>query len=488
MTSSIVSTLAYLLAVPSLARLTLPRHVRSAWVAFFILLLRRLVERLLSQQLQERITRYLQLPSAPTTTTSGAINTSEEQPSSAKAKPELVPDLTPKPVSVSMAEMTEILLPSQADTHGVAYSGMLMSLIDIVAGIAAKSHTSRPCVTASVDAVHFLKPILVGDVIVLKSSVNRVWRSSMEVGVIVEAENMSTGERRYCCHAYLTFVALHEGKACHVPPVLPETGAEKIRFDEAEQRRADRLEMKQKQTTTRQLVSSSPVTPMHNAAFREASGNTAVVDPSAAGRLSSASYTQNVHLIMPQHANSLGVTFGGHIIELMEATAVVAASRHAHGLAATGKTRTGMVFRTVSLDSLNFLNPTRIGDMVNIRAYVSRSWKTSMEVYVTVHSRSPHGSAWKSDETSSTDEDKKREGTGGWSFTNDGYMTLIVVDASDTKNATATSENVGSLTLPEVITMTEVERWRYECAAERRQRRLEGRRRVVQHRRASSQG
>jgi acyl-CoA thioesterase 11 len=75
-----------------------------------------------------------------------------------------------------------------------------MSWIDICAGIAAKTHTEQPCVTASVDAIHFLNPIFVGDVVIVKAAVNKAWRTSMEIGVRVEAEHLHTGEKRYCCH------------------------------------------------------------------------------------------------------------------------------------------------------------------------------------------------------------------------------------------------------------------------------------------------
>jgi acyl-CoA hydrolase len=109
-----------------------------------------------------------------------------------------------------------------------------MEWIDVCAGIAAKTHADMPCVTASVDAVHFLQPIYVGEAVILKASVNRAWRSSMEIGVRVVAENLNTGERRYCCHAYLTFVAVRDGKPVPVPDLVAETPLEKAWYEAAE--------------------------------------------------------------------------------------------------------------------------------------------------------------------------------------------------------------------------------------------------------------
>jgi len=111
--------------------------------------------------------------------------------------------------------------------------------------MAGMRHARRPIVTASVDSFHFLHPVHIGELIVLHSSVNRVFRTSMEVGVKVVTEILMTGRLVHTCSAYLTFVALDsEGKATPVPAVIPETEDEIRRFQEAGERREYRLAMR----------------------------------------------------------------------------------------------------------------------------------------------------------------------------------------------------------------------------------------------------
>jgi acyl-CoA hydrolase len=123
----------------------------------------------------------------------------------------------------------------------------VMHLVDLAGAIAAIRHSRRPVVTVSVDHMTFLHPVRIGDLILLKSSVNRVFRTSMEVGVKVWVENMRTGLRRHTSSAYLTFVALDEkGSPTAVPPVIPETDEEKERYEDAALRRSYRLQLKER--------------------------------------------------------------------------------------------------------------------------------------------------------------------------------------------------------------------------------------------------
>ncbi len=150
-----------------------------------------------------------------------------------------------KTVSESISEYSELALPNDANGLGNVLGGKVMHLVDVAAAMAAMRHARRPVVTASVDSLHFLHPVRIGYLIMLRSSVNRVFRTSMEVGVQVETENLMTGERLHTCSAYLTFVALDEtGRAAAVAPVIPETEAEKRRYREAGERREYRLAMK----------------------------------------------------------------------------------------------------------------------------------------------------------------------------------------------------------------------------------------------------
>jgi acyl-CoA hydrolase len=150
-----------------------------------------------------------------------------------------------KPVRESVSEYSELALPNDANGLGNVLGGKVMHLVDLAAAMAAIRHARRPCVTAAVDSMQFLHPVKIGQLIVLRSSVNRVFRSSMEVGVYVETETLLTGKKLHTCSAYLTFVALDEsGKATAVPPVIPETEEEKRRYREAGERREYRLAMR----------------------------------------------------------------------------------------------------------------------------------------------------------------------------------------------------------------------------------------------------
>jgi len=122
-----------------------------------------------------------------------------------------------------------------------------MHLVDLAAALAALRHARRPVVTASVDHMNFLHPVKIGQLMMLRSSVNRVFRSSMEIGVKVWVEDLQTGAVRHTSSAYLTFVALDtSGQTVPIPPVIPETEDEKRRYEEAARRRDYRLEMRRK--------------------------------------------------------------------------------------------------------------------------------------------------------------------------------------------------------------------------------------------------
>jgi acyl-CoA hydrolase len=150
-------------------------------------------------------------------------------------------------VRESVSEYFELALPTDANMLGNVLGGKVMHLVDLAAALAAVRHARCAVVTASVDQMSFLHPVHIGQLIMLQSSVNRVFRTSMEIGVRVQVENLLTGQRKHTSSAYLTFVALDEhGKRTPIPPVIPETDDEKRRFAEAEERRAYRLAMRDK--------------------------------------------------------------------------------------------------------------------------------------------------------------------------------------------------------------------------------------------------
>ena len=149
--------------------------------------------------------------------------------------------LTPRPVSESESEMTQLVLPNDANPLGGLLGGTLMHWIDLCGAIAAHRHSRSYLVTASIDHLDFLEPVQVGEVVILRSAVNRAFRTSMEVGVTVEAENIIAGRRRRIASAILAFVAIdREGARLPVPPVLPETEDQKRRYEEAGLRREAR--------------------------------------------------------------------------------------------------------------------------------------------------------------------------------------------------------------------------------------------------------
>lgn len=151
-------------------------------------------------------------------------------------------NLNPKPPQLSHSTMTELMMPNMANSLGNVFGGVILSLVDRVAAVAAIRHARGPCVTVSVDRVDFREPIHVGELVTARASVNHVGRTSMYVGVRVEAENIMSGTVRHTNSCYLTFVAIDEqGMPVPVPPLFPQTAEEKRRFAVAERRRALRL-------------------------------------------------------------------------------------------------------------------------------------------------------------------------------------------------------------------------------------------------------
>lgn len=139
--------------------------------------------------------------------------------------------------------MTELVLPNDTNQLGNLLGGRLMHMMDIAMAIAAARHSGLVCVTASVDGIDFLHPIRLGQVVILKASVNRVFRTSMEVGVKVFCEDLKSGKRTHTNSAYMTFVGLNaEGKPTSSTQVIPETEDEKRRFEDALRRRKFRLD------------------------------------------------------------------------------------------------------------------------------------------------------------------------------------------------------------------------------------------------------
>jgi acyl-CoA hydrolase len=154
--------------------------------------------------------------------------------------------LKPKPVSASRSEMAEVVLPAQTNPLGKLLGGQVMHLVDMAAAMAASRHSNSYVVTASVDYIDFRNAVNLGELVILRSQVNRVFNTSMEVGVEVFSEQILTGQRKHTTTAYVTFVAIDEytKQPKTVRPLLLKTAEEKQRFREAAERRKTRLRLR----------------------------------------------------------------------------------------------------------------------------------------------------------------------------------------------------------------------------------------------------
>jgi acyl-CoA hydrolase len=162
-------------------------------------------------------------------------------------------NLTPRSVRDSQSEMTEIVLPNDANPLVALLGGRLMHWIDLAGAMAAHRHSRSYVVTASVDHIDFLVPVKVGDLVILRSSVNRVFHTSMEVGVKVWVENYIADTAQHVASAYLTFVAIDgKGNRLKVAPVVPDTDEQRRRYDDAGRRReVRRAELERRRKTKR---------------------------------------------------------------------------------------------------------------------------------------------------------------------------------------------------------------------------------------------
>ena len=157
-----------------------------------------------------------------------------------------------KTVCESQHETSELMMPEHANNMGHVFGGAVLSIMDKCAAIAAFRHCRNGVVTASIDRVDFREPIHLGDLVIMKASVNYAGRSSMEVGVRVEAEDLMTGRRRHTNSCYLTFVAVdRNGRPIEVPQLVPETEDELRRYGAAQQRRRRRLEERESEEKTK---------------------------------------------------------------------------------------------------------------------------------------------------------------------------------------------------------------------------------------------
>lgn len=148
-----------------------------------------------------------------------------------------------RPVSASRYESSALMMPQDENVRGHVFGGALLAMLDKTAAVCAMRHAQKPCVTASIDRMDFRKPVMIGELVIMKASVNYVGSTSIEIGVRVEAENILTGKREHTNSAYTTFVAIDaEGRPDSVPPLILETDEDRRRNAGALERRRRRLE------------------------------------------------------------------------------------------------------------------------------------------------------------------------------------------------------------------------------------------------------
>lgn len=161
-------------------------------------------------------------------------------------------DPTNKTVANSRVRMNELVMPNDTNPLGNLMGGKLLMWMDICSAISAQRHCNRLVVTVSVDTVEFKSAIRLGEVVVIEGEVTRAFNTSMEIAMQAWAENMRTGERRLCTTSFYTFVAVDaDGKPVPVPPIHPETAFEKVRFEQAAERRKLRLQFSAHNESTR---------------------------------------------------------------------------------------------------------------------------------------------------------------------------------------------------------------------------------------------
>ena len=155
----------------------------------------------------------------------------------------MTPALESRTVRETQHETSQLMLPQHSNNLGLVFGGVILAMMDTASAVCAIRHARSTCVTASVDRVDFREPIHLGDLVIMKCSVNYVGRTSMEVGVRVEAEDLQTGNRRHTNSCYLTFVAIdRNGRPIEVPRLTPETEDEVRRYEAAKARRKRRLD------------------------------------------------------------------------------------------------------------------------------------------------------------------------------------------------------------------------------------------------------
>ncbi|XP_019122305.1 acyl-coenzyme A thioesterase 11 [Larimichthys crocea] len=260
-------------------------------------------------------------------------------------------------VNPTEVKMSQIVMPCHSNHRQELSVGQLLKWIDSTACLSAERHAVCPCVTASMDDIHFEHTIRVGQVVNIKAKVNRAFNTSMEVGIQVSCEDLFSDRQWRVCHAYATFVTQRTstGQKVVLKPIVPHTQREQVEYSVAAERRRVRM---LHDDIIKDLLSNGSI---------QQADNSAVENAVAAERTK----VESVELVLPPHANHQVNTFGGQIMAWMVNVAMIAASRlcQAHPTLR-------------AIDMFTFRGPSQIGDRLLLRAIVNNAFKNSIEVGV----------------------------------------------------------------------------------------------------------
>ncbi|KAL3987834.1 ficolin [Sarotherodon galilaeus] len=254
-------------------------------------------------------------------------------------------------------KMSQIVMPCHNNHRQELSVGQLLKWIDSTACLSAERHAGSPCVTASMDDIHFEHTISVGQVVNIRAKVNRAFNTSMEVGIQVNCEDLFSDRHWRVCHAYATFVTQRTstGQKVTLKPIVPHTQKEQVEYSVAAERRRVRM--------------------VHDDIIKDLLSNESVqqVDSSVGPNAVAAERTrvESVELVLPPHANHQVNTFGGQIMAWMVNVATIAASRlsQAHPTLR-------------AIDMFTFRGPSQVGDRLLLKAIVNNAFRNSMEVGV----------------------------------------------------------------------------------------------------------
>uniref|UniRef100_A0A674EE19 Acyl-CoA thioesterase 11a n=1 Tax=Salmo trutta TaxID=8032 RepID=A0A674EE19_SALTR len=262
--------------------------------------------------------------------------------------------------NLTEVKKSQIVMPCHANHRQELSVGQLLKWMDSTACLSAERHAGCPCVTASVDDIHFEHTIGVGQVVNIKAKVNRAFNTSMEVGIVVNCEDLFSDSHWRVCQAFATFVTQRTtGGKVQLRPLVPRTQEEQVEHSLAAERRRMRL--------------------VHADIMKDLLTNRCMSEQKQAMRLKELSkavpaertQVESVELVLPPHANHQVNTFGGQIMAWMENVATIAASRlcNAHPTLR-------------SIDMFHFRGPSQVGDRLVLKAIVNNAFKNSMEVGV----------------------------------------------------------------------------------------------------------